>query len=51
MPVDYAEGMREGLPAARLTTIEKCGHVPQSECPERFVESLRSVLNQEAPAP
>ncbi len=49
MPVDYAERMLEGLPAARLTTIEKCGHVPQTECPESFLESLRSVLAQEAP--
>lgn len=51
MPVAYAERMLEGLPAARLTTIEKCGHVPQSECPEKFTESLRALLAQKAPAP
>ena len=31
------------LPAVRLTVIERCGHVPQLECPERFREaSLRA---------
>lgn len=44
MPVAYARRMEGQLPRARLTLVESCGHVPMSECPERFLEALRGVL-------
>ncbi len=44
MPLDYARRLAEGLPRARLTTIPRCGHVPQVECPAAFVAGLRQVL-------
>ncbi len=50
MDLDYAERMLEELPRARLTGVPKCGHLPQSECPERFLEILRTVLASEPPA-
>ena len=50
MKVSYAEKMAAGLPRARITLIPKCGHVPVTECPERFVRLLRQVLAQEPPA-
>lgn len=49
VPLAYAERLRAGLPAARLTTVERCGHVPQVECAERFAEALAKILA--APAP
>jgi len=51
MPVSYAERLMSELPRARLTTISNCGHMPHSECPERFVEALRQVLASGAPPP
>jgi pimeloyl-ACP methyl ester carboxylesterase len=50
MPLAYAERMAAQLPAARLTVIDHCGHVPQLECPERFEEALAAVLAQPPPA-
>jgi len=44
MPLDYAEAMRAALPGSRLFPVERCGHVPQSEAPERFVEALAGAL-------
>lgn len=51
VPLDYAERLRSELPAARLTLLEKCGHVPQVECPERFAARLAELLAMPAPAP
>jgi len=44
MPLDYARRMLAELPHARLTTIPKCGHVPQTECPAAFLAALRTAL-------
>jgi len=44
IPMDYARRLTAGLPTARLTTLPKCGHVPQIECPAEFVETLATVL-------
>jgi hypothetical protein len=44
MTMDYAQRMLDGLPRARLHPIKGCGHVPHRECPLRFLEVLRSVL-------
>ncbi len=49
MKLSYAEKMAAGLPRARITRIPKCGHIPQSECPERFVRLLREVLAADPP--
>ena len=49
MKLSYAEKMAAALPRARITRIPKCGHIPQSECPERFVGLLRQVLALDPP--
>lgn len=51
LSLDYAERMRAGLPRARLTLIEKCGHHPANECPAKLAETLDRVLAMEPPAP
>ena len=48
--VDYARRMLAQLPAARLTIIPRCGHVPQQECPDKFREELIKILHQEPPS-
>lgn len=49
--VDYAKRLAAQLPAARLTTVDRCGHAPQVECPDRFAEALLKVLKEPLPAP
>lgn len=49
MTPEYAERLAEGLPRARVTRVEGCGHLPQAECPERFREALLRVLGELPP--
>lgn len=51
LPLAYAERLAEGLPRARLTTLPKCGHIPQNECPMNFLATLEQVLDQAPPSP
>ncbi len=44
LTIEYAQRMVDGLPRARLHPINGCGHVPQRECPLRFLEALTSAL-------
>jgi pimeloyl-ACP methyl ester carboxylesterase len=50
-PLAYARRMMVQLPAARLTTIPGCGHVPTQECPSRFGSALSDVLTMPPPLP
>ncbi len=50
IPLEYARRLEAALPAARLTTVERCGHVPQVECPDRFLVALERVLAMPPPA-
>lgn len=50
MTMSYARRMASELPRSRLTTIEKCGHHPANECPDKLAEGLVSVLEQEPPS-
>ncbi len=44
LPLAYAEKVAALLPAARLVRLERCGHVPQRECPEAFGAALEQAL-------
>lgn len=48
-PMEYAETMRRQLGQVRLRPIDRCGHVPHQECPERFRAVLEEVLEASAP--
>ncbi|NEV63863.1 alpha/beta fold hydrolase [Thiorhodococcus minor] len=39
--------LAEAIPGARLEVIPDCGHLPQEERPEVFVDAVRSFLSQE----
>lgn len=51
VPLDYAQKMQAQLPAARLNTLARCGHIPQAECPVAFTAALDQILTQAAPVP
>jgi pimeloyl-ACP methyl ester carboxylesterase len=46
MPLDYAQRMVAALPDAELIPIERCGHIPQTEAPERFKAALFQALGE-----
>jgi pimeloyl-ACP methyl ester carboxylesterase len=51
LSVDYARRLAAQLPAARLTTVDRCGHAPQFECADRFTEALLKILKDPLSAP
>ncbi len=51
MPLVYAQKLRNDLIAARLTTLPRCGHVPQQECPKAFGAALAQILGYPLPEP
>jgi pimeloyl-ACP methyl ester carboxylesterase len=51
LPLAWAERLEAQLPAARLMAIERCGHVPQQECPAAFSAALLKILKDPLPAP
>lgn len=51
LTLDYAKRLAAELPAARLTTLPACGHVPQVECPEELFKALTAVLDAPLPGP
>jgi pimeloyl-ACP methyl ester carboxylesterase len=46
LPLEYAEKMQKELPNGRITRIPRCGHVPQVECPQSFLQALQQALNR-----
>lgn len=44
MKPSYAERLLVAMPAARLTLIERCGHLPQVECPRQLASELARLL-------
>ena len=38
LPLALGEAYQRGIPGAKLTVIERCGHLPPLEAPERFAE-------------
>ena len=44
MTLDYARKMQALLPDAELIPVDRCGHIPQQEAPERFEAALSKAL-------
>jgi pimeloyl-ACP methyl ester carboxylesterase len=45
VPPVYGEAFQNLLPNATLRIIEKCGHLPQLECPDEFIAAVQNFLN------
>lgn len=45
VPVDNSIRLAEDIPGAQLVVIDNCGHLPQEECPDDFMESVINFLN------
>jgi pimeloyl-ACP methyl ester carboxylesterase len=51
MPLVYAKRMVAALPDVRLVTLDRCGHIPQQEAPDRFLAALQAFLKESGVAP
>jgi pimeloyl-ACP methyl ester carboxylesterase len=46
VPMGIAEAWQQALPRARLSVIERCGHLPQLEHPQTTAEKIRAFINE-----
>ncbi|MBI9043411.1 MAG: alpha/beta hydrolase [Anaerolineaceae bacterium] len=46
IPMSSSIQLAEDIPDAELVIFEKCGHVPQEECPQAFLEAVMPFLEQ-----
>jgi pimeloyl-ACP methyl ester carboxylesterase len=44
VPLDYAKKLQSQLPQCTLAVIERCGHTPQLERPEKLTQVLLQIL-------
>jgi pimeloyl-ACP methyl ester carboxylesterase len=44
LPLPLGEAYRRGIPGARLETLDRCGHLPPFEQPERFARLVLDFL-------
>lgn len=44
LPLSYGETLARQLPQARLFPIERCGHIPQQQCPREVVKRLVDIF-------
>lgn len=44
LPPAYAERVKAGLATAQLHFVDRCGHMPQRECPDRLLPLLEQAL-------
>ncbi len=47
VPVENSERLAAELPNADLVIIDQCGHLPQEECPQDFLQAIIQFLNYE----
>ncbi len=46
-PIRGADAVRRVLPHARVEVLERCGHCPHIECPDRFVALVQEFLSEQ----
>jgi len=48
VPTAQSIRLGEELPNAKLVVLPNCGHVPQEECPDLFLQAVTDFLVEEA---
>jgi len=47
IPVSDAFRLRDAIPNSRLIVFRRCGHLPPTESPEKFVEAVADFCKSE----
>lgn len=46
VPTASSLRLAQEIPNAKLAVLEKCGHLPQEECPQEFMQAVKTFLAQ-----
>lgn len=46
VPARFSRALAEGLPNGQRVQLERCGHVPQLECPEQLMAAILGFLSE-----
>jgi pimeloyl-ACP methyl ester carboxylesterase len=44
VPPENSRQLASDIPGASLAILDRCGHLPQEECPAVFIESIKQFL-------
>ena len=44
VPTDSSVQLASTIPGAQLDVFDQCGHVPQEECPDQFMDAMITFL-------
>ena len=44
IPLEFSERLSRDIPLAQLVVFKDCGHLPQEECPEEFLQAVVAFL-------
>lgn len=51
VPLEQSQRAADGVAGAELEVLQDCGHVPQEECPQKFLAAVTPWLNTLQPNP
>lgn len=46
VPLQLSERLASDIPGAELVVLEQCGHLPQEECPEAFMDAVSDFVKE-----
>ena len=46
VPLANSQRLAEDIPDAALVIFDQCGHLPQEECPEQFIQAVLDFIQQ-----
>jgi pimeloyl-ACP methyl ester carboxylesterase len=46
VPTESTIQLSKEIPGAKLVVFERCGHVPQEECPDQFLNALQGFMEE-----
>jgi pimeloyl-ACP methyl ester carboxylesterase len=46
VPTESSFQLSKEIPGAHLVVFNACGHVPQEECPDQFMDALQDFLGE-----
>jgi pimeloyl-ACP methyl ester carboxylesterase len=46
VPTESSIQLSRDIPGAKLAVLRNCGHLPQEECPDQFMDALQEFVEE-----